>query len=63
MPEQDWVAGNNPDKTSYCSPWVLVTVKHDSIAGAQDYVTTAFAHEVIEQSSAYLMGDLADNIS
>lgn len=55
--EQDWAAGNNPDKTSYCSPWVLATVKHDSIAGAQGYVTTEFAHEMVEQSSAYLTGD------
>jgi hypothetical protein len=33
--DEDWIAGNDPDKTSYCSPWVLATVKQDAVAGAQ----------------------------
>jgi len=27
-----WVTGQHPEKTSYCSPWVVATVKHDDIA-------------------------------
>jgi len=58
---KDWVAGNNPDKNSFCSPWVLATVKHDAVAGAQGYVTTEFAHQIAERSAAYLTGDLTDS--
>lgn len=54
----DWIAGNDPDKTSYCSPWVLATVKHDAVAGAQGYVTMGFTQEIIHQSVEYITGDL-----
>ena len=30
--DDDWLAGNPPGRTSYCSPWVLATVKHDAVA-------------------------------
>jgi hypothetical protein len=56
--DTDWVVGNDPDKTSYCSPWVLATVKHDAVAGAQGYVTDEFTHRIVHQSVEYLTGDI-----
>jgi hypothetical protein len=56
--DEDWVMGNNPEKTSYCSPWVLATVKHDSVAGSQGYVNKTFVRKIVRQSSDYLTGDL-----
>lgn len=55
---EDWVAGNDPEVTSYCSPWVVATVKHDAIAGGQGYVTQAFTREIGRQSAEYLTGDV-----
>ncbi|CCQ33105.1 conserved hypothetical protein [Halorhabdus tiamatea SARL4B] len=55
--DDDWIAGNDPEKTSYCSPWVLATVKHDAVAGTQGYVTTEFTHEIIQRSVEYLTED------
>lgn len=54
----DWVAGNDPEKTSYCSPWVLATIKHDAVVGAQGYATQEFANSVARKSSEYLTGDV-----
>jgi len=59
--DEHWIVGNDPEKTSYCSPWVLATVKHDAVAGTQGYVTDEFAHEIVQQSSKYLTGDVVDN--
>ncbi|WP_459192911.1 hypothetical protein [Halosimplex sp. J119] len=55
--DDDWVVGNDPDKTSYCSPWVLATVKHDAVVSAQGYVTDTFAREIARRSVEYLSGD------
>jgi len=52
--DEDWVVGNDPDTTSYCSPWVLATVKHDAVAGTQGYVTDTFARDIARRSAAYL---------
>jgi hypothetical protein len=54
----DWVAGNDPDTTSYCSPWVLATVKHDAVAGPQGHVTAEFTREIVRRSAEYLTGDV-----
>lgn len=43
----DWVAGRDPDKPSYCSPWVVATIKHDAIANPQGNVTDAFTDQMI----------------
>lgn len=53
--------GNDPDKTSYCSPWVLATVKHDEVAGAQGCVTDEFARGIVRRSIEYLSGDATTN--
>ncbi|WP_217350859.1 hypothetical protein [Salinadaptatus halalkaliphilus] len=55
---KDWVVGNDPAKTSYCSPWVLATVKHDTVAGPQGYLTDEFTREIVQQSVGYLNGDV-----
>lgn len=44
---EDWVVGNNPKRTSYCSPWVLATVKHDSVTATQGYVTEPFTNRIV----------------
>lgn len=59
--DEHWMLGNDPDSTSYCSPWVLATVKHDTVAGPQGCVTPEFAKEVVQRSVTYLTGDVADS--
>lgn len=49
-----WVAGNDPSKTSYCSPWVVATIKHDAVANPQGEVTEAFAEQMNSRCRAYL---------
>lgn len=49
-----WVAGNDPTKTSYCSPWVLATIKHRSVAGPQGEVTGNFASRMSDRAREYL---------
>lgn len=58
--DENWVVGNDPDKTSYCSPWVLATVKHDAVAGSQGYVTDEFTRKIVRQSVEFLAGDVND---
>lgn len=53
----DWVVGANPNATSYCSPWVLATIKHDAVADAQGRVTPTFTDAVVRRSVGYLTGD------
>ena len=56
--ESNWLTGGDPDKQSYCSPWVLTTVKHDVIAQPQGQLTEAFTRRIASRSSAYLTGDI-----
>jgi hypothetical protein len=56
--QQHWELGYNPDKTSYCSPWVLATVKHDAVANPQGAVTAAFADRMIREARDYVTADL-----
>lgn len=56
--EEHWRLGHNPDTTSYCSPWVVATVKHDAVAGAQGCVTDEFTAEIVQRSIDYLRGDV-----
>lgn len=51
-----WVVGRNPRVTSYCSPWVLATVKHRAIANPQGAVTDDFVDRVATASKQYLEG-------
>jgi len=52
-----WVAGRDPEKTSYCSPWVLGTIKHRAVVNPQGYVTTEFTDRIISEATAYLAGE------
>ncbi|SDZ92201.1 hypothetical protein SAMN04488065_1234 [Haloplanus vescus] len=52
----DWVAGRNPDTQSYCSPWVIGTIKHREIADPQGTVTMAFTDRMIERCERFLRG-------
>jgi len=54
----DWVVGNDPERTSYCSPWVLATVKHDAVAGTQGCVTEEFTRDIVRRSAEYLSRDV-----
>ncbi|AEM59442.1 hypothetical protein HISP_19720 (plasmid) [Haloarcula hispanica N601] len=53
----NWLAGGNPDRESYCSPWVLATVKHDAVSNPQGRVVPEFTATVTRQSAEYITGD------
>ena len=53
----DWIVGDEPTSTSYCSPWVLATVKHDAVAGPQGALTDAFTQDIVERTVGYLTGE------
>ncbi|QPV65103.1 hypothetical protein I7X12_12235 [Halosimplex litoreum] len=59
LTDEDWVVGSDPERTSFCSPWVLATVEHDAVANPQGSVTDAFARRIVDQSVAYLSGDVS----
>lgn len=50
----DWVYGQNPQKTSYCSPWVLATIKHRAVTNPQGEVTSGFTAQMCTEAKAYL---------
>ena len=56
--DDSWIVGGNPEQTSYCSPWVLATVKHDAVANPQGKVTAEFTERVVRETTGYLPGDL-----
>lgn len=49
-----WVAGRNPEKTSYCSPWVVATIKDRAVDGPQGEVSADFAARMKDESRTYL---------
>jgi hypothetical protein len=49
-----WVEGRDPDRTSYCSPWVLATIKHDAITAPQGSVTDSFVDRMADRAQQYL---------
>lgn len=49
-----WLDGNDPTKTSYCSPWVVATIKHGDIERPQGQVTDAFADRMADACAGYL---------
>ena len=52
--DDDWVSGKDPEKNSYCSPWVVATVKHDDVANPQGKVTEDFADRMATECKQYL---------
>lgn len=61
VPASAWDAGD-PDRTSYCSPWVLATVKHDRIADPQGRQTDEFIGQVVARAVEYLTGDVEPDL-
>jgi hypothetical protein len=55
-----WLDGDDPTKTSYCSPWVAATIKHDDIESPQGRVTHAFRQRMTDACIRYLNSDSAD---
>mgnify|MGYP006283801747 FL=1 len=53
----DWVSGRNPDKASYCSPWVIATVKHRAVASPQGKITIEFTDRMIDRCEEFLRGE------
>lgn len=51
-----WITGQHPRKRSYCSPWVVATVKHNDIANPQGRVTAAFTDRVRASCIEFLSG-------
>ena len=49
-----WVAGRNPDKTSYCSPWVIGTIKHQAVANPQGQISMAFTDRMVDRCEEFL---------
>lgn len=52
-----WAAGGHPARRSFCSPWLLATVKHDAIRNPQGRVSTGFVERVVDRSVAYLTAE------
>lgn len=50
----DWIGGRNPNRTSYCSPWVVTTVKDRAVANPQGEVADVFADRMIAEFETYL---------
>ena len=50
----NWVRGRNPDKPSYCSPWVVGTVKHRAVANPQGNVSAEFTDQMIRECKRFL---------
>lgn len=61
VPASAWAAGD-PDRTSYCSPWVLATVKHDRIADPQGRLTDEFTGQLVDRAVGYLTGDVEPDL-
>lgn len=49
-----WEAGRDPSTSSYCSPWVLATIKHRAVVNPQGEVTDVFAERMRRASATYL---------
>lgn len=56
---QDWEYGEPDGQTSFCSPWVLATIKHDAIIDPHGSVTAAFTSEIAQAAADYLTADIA----
>jgi mRNA-degrading endonuclease toxin of MazEF toxin-antitoxin module len=52
-----WETGRNPEKTSYCSPWVVGTIKHRAVASPQGAIAATFTEQMAEQAREFLTDD------
>ena len=53
----DWISGRTPDKSSYCSPWVVGTIKHRAVANPQGRISREFTNRMAERCRAFLTDD------
>lgn len=51
-----WLAGRNPNRTSYCSPWVIGTIKHRAVANPQGRISAEFTERMIDRCEEWLRG-------
>lgn len=52
----DWLTGRNPNKPSYCSPWVIGTIKHRAVANPQGKISVAFTDRMVDRCKEFLRG-------
>lgn len=52
----DWLTGRNPTKPSYCSPWVIGTIKHRAVSNPQGKLSIAFTDRMINRCEEFLRG-------
>jgi mRNA-degrading endonuclease toxin of MazEF toxin-antitoxin module len=52
--DDNWIAGQDPDKTSYCSPWVVATIKSGAVVNPQGELTESFTDQMITECKEYL---------
>jgi hypothetical protein len=49
-----WLTGRNPSKTSYCSPWVVATIKHRAVASPQGQISESFTNRMVQRCTEFL---------
>jgi hypothetical protein len=52
--DDDWIASQDPDKTSYCSPWVVATIKSGTVVNPQGGLTKPFTDQMITECKKHL---------
>jgi hypothetical protein len=50
----DFESGTKPDQTTYCSPWLLATLKPGVIQFKQGTLTAEFTNAVATDASQYI---------
>ncbi|MDZ7745270.1 MAG: hypothetical protein U5K28_01610 [Halobacteriales archaeon] len=56
--DDDWLVGGGGDTTSYCSPWVVATVKHDAVVNPQGELTPAFTRQIVSRCVEYVTANI-----
>lgn len=50
----DFDSGSMPDQTTYCSPWLLATLKTTAVAHKQGTLTKSFTDMIARQADGYV---------
>jgi mRNA-degrading endonuclease toxin of MazEF toxin-antitoxin module len=51
---QDLESGGMPNQTTYCSPWLIATLKPQDIRHKQGTLSKSFTDKVAKQASTYI---------
>lgn len=51
-----WITGRNPERPSYCSPWVIGTLRHRAVANPQGTISIEFTERMIDRCETFLKG-------